>query len=486
MKRLAVPSMCLVIAIVIVGCAKSPPAGPKTPAAKDSGPQAVADPQEAEDVPVAPADTPPTAPADTPPTPPPADQPPATPAVETPSTDSAPAAVQLPFKKLVALLGIEQADQAYQTIEEQLAENPQQFMPHVRLVSLLHAVGRNLADRGNKEKAREAFLAAFDRAKSIPVPSDAESRGQLAAVLNMIGGSLTSQGDKEQAHEAFLLALGHARAAAAAPRVLEDAGEMLAEFYYNGACAQALAGQLDDAKATLQEAVDMGFDDLDLLRTDEDLAALRALPDFDQQLAAWDAVVVERLMKEAQEVLAKGETFPFDFSLTDLNGESLSLADHRGKVVIVDIWGTWCPPCRAEIPSFVQLQTQYGPQGLQIIGLNYEQGAPEAEAKATTLEFIQANGINYPCALIPEELLTQADVEAFPTTIFFDRAGKVRAKVVGAHDYRYLEAIVKALLADAAAPADVAPADTPPADVGAPPVETPPADELPAEPVTDA
>ena len=85
-------------------------------------------------------------------------------------------------------------------------------------------------------------------------------------------------------------------------------------------------------------------------------------------------LIAERLVKEAQEVLASGETFPFDFTLTDFSGQNISLTGFQGKVLIVDIWGTWCPPCRAEIPSFVKLQTEYGPQGLQIVGLNYEHG----------------------------------------------------------------------------------------------------------------
>ncbi|MHB0960156.1 MAG: TlpA family protein disulfide reductase [Pirellulaceae bacterium] len=141
-------------------------------------------------------------------------------------------------------------------------------------------------------------------------------------------------------------------------------------------------------------------------------------------------------------------TFSLDFALTDVEGEPLRLADYRGKVVIVDFWGTWCPPCREEIPSFVRLQETYGPQGLQIIGLTYERSEPESAAQ-TVREFMAANGINYPCALGTQEIRDQVpNFEGFPTTIFLDKTGQVRAKEVGLHDYEYLESIVTSLLAE--------------------------------------
>ena len=141
-------------------------------------------------------------------------------------------------------------------------------------------------------------------------------------------------------------------------------------------------------------------------------------------------------------------TFLLDFAVIDVQGQPHRLADYRGKVVIVDFWGTWCPPCEAEIPSFVRLQEEYGPQGLQIIGLNYEQGTPQSATRAVKA-FMATNGINYPCALGTPEIRAQVPgFEAFPTTIFLDKTGRVRAKEVGLHRYEYLESIVKKLLAE--------------------------------------
>ncbi len=140
--------------------------------------------------------------------------------------------------------------------------------------------------------------------------------------------------------------------------------------------------------------------------------------------------------------------FSLDFEVTDVQGQPLRLADYVGKVVIVDFWGTWCPPCREEIPSLVQLQEKYGPQGLQIIGLNYERGAPASAARKVR-DFMASNGVNYPCALGTPEIQAQVpNLQGYPTTIFIDKTGRVRAKEVGLHEYEYLESIVTKLLAE--------------------------------------
>jgi thiol-disulfide isomerase/thioredoxin len=125
----------------------------------------------------------------------------------------------------------------------------------------------------------------------------------------------------------------------------------------------------------------------------------------------------------------------------------VKLADYQGKLVIVDIWGTWCPPCRQEIPHFVQLKKDF-PDDLDIVGVNYEHGDPE-EAVPKIVDFVKETGINYTCVIGDDATREQIpEFRGFPTTLFVDRTGKVRLKVVGYHPYDKLRTYIDALLAE--------------------------------------
>ena len=69
----------------------------------------------------------------------------------------------------------------------------------------------------------------------------------------------------------------------------------------------------------------------------------------------------------------KGKPAP-DFTLQSLDGKSVHLSDFRGKAVLLNFWATWCEPCKIEMPWFVELQKQYGPEGLQIVGISADEG----------------------------------------------------------------------------------------------------------------
>ena len=162
-------------------------------------------------------------------------------------------------------------------------------------------------------------------------------------------------------------------------------------------------------------------------------------------------------------MLATGESFPFDFTLTDLSGQNISLAGYQGKVLIVDIWGTWCPPCGRRFLPLSNCRQSTVPRDCKSWGSITRTIDDEAAVKESVQKFMQENGMNYPARSGTPEIQQQVpNFEGFPTTLFIDRTGKVRAKVVGSHDYAFLEAIVKILLEEPAPPpAD--PAATPPA-----------------------
>ncbi|MFM7159492.1 MAG: redoxin domain-containing protein [Planctomycetaceae bacterium] len=236
------------------------------------------------------------------------------------------------------------------------------------------------------------------------------------------------------------------------PNIRSLAGVVL----YNQACALAKTEAPAEALTTLKEAVGFGFSDMKLMSSDEDLASVRKLPEYEGFEKEAAEMIKVAAKKEIDGLLAKNNPFDFNFELDDIGGNKISKATYAGKVMIVDIWGTWCPPCRAEIPHFVELDKKYREKGLQIVGLNREQTEDADEAKALITKFNESQGVTYPCALITEEIMGQVpEFQGFPTTLFIDRKGTVRLKVVGARGPEFLEGVVEALLAE---PAPEAPA----------------------------
>lgn len=220
-----------------------------------------------------------------------------------------------------------------------------------------------------------------------------------------------------------------------------------ANAMYNNACTFAREKKTSESLAALREAVDFGFSQLDLVQKNKELAAVRSAPEFAPFLKEAREKILAAAEKEVAHAFAETKPFEFNFDLEDVNGKKLSKADLAGKVLIVDIWGTWCPPCKMEIPHFVALDKQFREKGLQIVGLNSDEGEDPADATRQVRNFCRKEGVLYPCALITNEILEQVpDMSGFPTTLFLDRTGKVRMKVVGYHDISFLQLAVETLL----------------------------------------
>ena len=130
------------------------------------------------------------------------------------------------------------------------------------------------------------------------------------------------------------------------------------------------------------------------------------------------------------------------WKLQDLDGKTVSSDDFKGKVVILDFWATWCPPCRAEIPGLIDLQKTYGKQGLMVAGISVDQGGADV-----IKPFVEKFGMNYP-VLVADDKVQQAfgGFDAIPVTLVIDRQGRIVKRHLGLTEKDEFEAEIKPLL----------------------------------------
>jgi thiol-disulfide isomerase/thioredoxin len=121
-----------------------------------------------------------------------------------------------------------------------------------------------------------------------------------------------------------------------------------------------------------------------------------------------------------------------DFSVTNVDGHAIRLADLKGKRVILNFWATWCVPCLVEIPDFIKLHAETSPTNLVILGLSTDDAA-------TQKTFAQRNGINYQLAILQNVPSPYQDIDKIPVTVVIDRNGVIQRVLFYAQDFQTLK-----------------------------------------------
>ena len=161
-------------------------------------------------------------------------------------------------------------------------------------------------------------------------------------------------------------------------------------------------------------------------------ANLFALPPESREVKKFTEWNASRIRKQLS-----GKEAP-EFAASDLTGSQLSLADHKGKIVLLDFWTTWCPPCRADAPALDKLHYKYGAKDLAIIGVSV------SEERAIVEKFLKDHPHSFPVVLTSENDMPRAyQIGVFPTYIVIDRDGTVTSAVEGNQGFGELRKLLK-------------------------------------------
>jgi thiol-disulfide isomerase/thioredoxin len=310
----------------------------------------------------------------------------------------------------------------------------------------------NVSDETTRAEGAEHLRSLYVEAEQelAADPQNPDKLYRFAQVALERGEALTSI-DRKTSNECFRQSAKAMREYAKVhPQLGDNDSQLLAATIVGEARAFASDNQPQKALASLREAVQSRLLSPTALESADEFAKLRDRPEFKQVITEARAALQKHFRAEARQEIAAQQPFPFQFSLPNLQGKTISSADYQGKLLIVDLWGTWCPPCRMEVPHFIELYTKYRASGVEMVGINFER-VPREEWVSTITTTVQELGINYPCLLSDEATSAKVpNLEGFPTTLFLDRTGTVRLRIDGYHPYEKLEGIVLELLDEGA------------------------------------
>lgn len=155
-------------------------------------------------------------------------------------------------------------------------------------------------------------------------------------------------------------------------------------------------------------------------------------------------------VSQLKSVQKKGGKMAANFTWMGSDGKEHSLEEYQGKVVLVNFWGTWCPPCRRELPDLVKLRNELGPKGFEIIGINVNEQAPGGGSVIDHVNsFAQKNGLAYPLVIADDEQTLESaygGIRGVPTTFVVNRNGEIINTMVGGRDEATFRKAIEAAL----------------------------------------
>ncbi len=233
------------------------------------------------------------------------------------------------------------------------------------------------------------------------------------------------------------------------PYLNPEATRYLGKPFYDTAVGYALDGNGELAVDSLNQAIEVGFTGFEKINDETAFNGLAEREQIQQIAVEGRAKYLAEVDAWASDSLASFQPFAFEFSADNVEGGKLEKSKRQGKITVVDLWATWCPPCLEGLPHFIQLNNEFSANGVQVIGLSVDNVEDPASALEVVRETLAEKTVDYPCGMADQQMVGQIPGETqWPTTLFIDADGTVRMVARGYHDYDQLSAIVNKLLAE--------------------------------------
>jgi thiol-disulfide isomerase/thioredoxin len=152
-------------------------------------------------------------------------------------------------------------------------------------------------------------------------------------------------------------------------------------------------------------------------------------------------IVVLAILAGCTDKSSKTGAVASDFTLQDMGGKSVKLSDYKGKVVLLEFWASWCPPCRESVPGLEKLNKAYKDKGLVILAVSVDQGGWD-DVKL----FIKDSGITYTVLKGTDDVAVKYQVRSIPLSLLLDKEGNISKRYLGAVYDEELEKDIKAIL----------------------------------------
>ena len=224
--------------------------------------------------------------------------------------------------------------------------------------------------------------------------------------------------------------------------------EILGQPLVNLAKSRAFKNNSGGAFDAITAAFEIGYTDFHAV-TDERMFENLDQTQLQEVVEVYQTTYREKVKEWSRRELANFKSFKVNFDVEDINGGRISSDNSIGKVAIVDLWATWCAPCREGIPHFIELKNNFDQSKVDVIGISMDDTEDPTSVIDTVKSFAIDNGINYTMGVGTDAIKNQIPGKVLlPTTLFIDQTGTVRYVAKGYHDYEQLAAITAQLSAE--------------------------------------